>query len=307
MIGTRRTSLVFFLSAAALAAVPACSDDAPLPLGTSSSSGTGGMGGTGGTGGEGGIGGTGGMGGTGGTGGMADVCGDGVVEEEACDDGNTMDGDGCDANCSVENGWECAGACTPICGDGLVKGAETCDDGNLMPGDGCDAACAKEAGYECTGEPSVCCAPQTEICDGMDNDCNGVPDEGCDCVNGTTQPCYMGPPNTQGVGICVGGTQTCADGSWGVCVGEVLPATEVCDGVDQDCDGTPDDSVGCICLPGTMQAISSIRPVAGASQRPMKLPQRSQASAAASHWARVSRLYLIGSKTATFWSMACSP
>ncbi|MDC0748899.1 SBBP repeat-containing protein [Polyangium mundeleinium] len=255
MIGTTRTSLVLLLSAAALAGTAGCSDDGPLPLGTSSSTGSGGMGGLGGMGGSGGtgMGGSGGtgMGGSGGVGGTMSVCGNGIVEEEACDDGNSTPGDGCN-ECIVEEGWECGAPCTPICGDGLVKGAESCDDGNKNSGDGCGDTCATEAGYECTGEPSACCAPQTEICDGMDNDCNGVPDEGCDCVDGTTQPCYMGPPGTENVGICVGGNQTCANGTWGACVGEIVPAMETCDGLDQDCDGTPDDSIGCICMPGTM-------------------------------------------------------
>jgi hypothetical protein len=49
-------------------------------------------------------------------------------------------------------------------------------------------------------------------------------------------PCYGGPSETEGVGICVGGTRSCADGT---CTGEVTPATETCaDGLDEDCDGT---------------------------------------------------------------------
>ena len=32
----------------------------------------------------------------------------------------------------------------PVCGDGVVEGAETCDDGNLTPGDGCQE-CAKDS------------------------------------------------------------------------------------------------------------------------------------------------------------------
>lgn len=35
-------------------------------------------------------------------------CGDGLVLGEACDDGNRLGGDGCDENCAVEPGYECA-------------------------------------------------------------------------------------------------------------------------------------------------------------------------------------------------------
>src|SRR6185503_4188092 len=70
------------------------------------------------------------------------VCGDGEVIGEVCDDGNTDAGDGCSATCTVEAGWTCSGSpsvCSPICGDGLVRGGEGCDDGNLSGGDGCSA------------------------------------------------------------------------------------------------------------------------------------------------------------------------
>ena len=58
------------------------------------------------------------------------TCGDGVRSYyvEACDDGNSEDGDGCSSSCEVEAGWTCAGGwcdlgtCSPVCGDGLVTG-----------------------------------------------------------------------------------------------------------------------------------------------------------------------------------------
>lgn len=37
-------------------------------------------------------------------------CGDGyVLSYEGCDDGNTMDGDGCSSACKVEKYWSCVG------------------------------------------------------------------------------------------------------------------------------------------------------------------------------------------------------
>jgi len=42
------------------------------------------------------------------------VCGDGrVVPGEACDDGNTLDSDGCSASCSVEQGFSCHAPAAP--------------------------------------------------------------------------------------------------------------------------------------------------------------------------------------------------
>ena len=61
---------------------------------------------------------------------------------------------------------------------------------------------------------------------------------GAACNPGDTQPCYAGPPGTQDVGPCKAGEQTCDGGSFGACVGEVLPVPDSCDTPgDDDCDG----------------------------------------------------------------------
>ncbi|CAI2360768.1 unnamed protein product [Moneuplotes crassus] len=107
------------------------------------------------------------------------LCGDGFdAGTEKCDDGNTISGDGCAADCTtVESGWVCkygtpttadvceqctAGYvqndssnpeyCVPSCGDGLRVGNELCDDANTSSNDGCSSDCSKiESGYICTG------------------------------------------------------------------------------------------------------------------------------------------------------------
>jgi cysteine-rich repeat protein len=77
----------------------------------------------------------------------AAVCGDGVVEPpELCDDGNLVDGDGCDSNCTPTG-----------CGNGIVTAGEECDDGNRVSGDCCSATCQNEnLPPDCSGaRPSV--------------------------------------------------------------------------------------------------------------------------------------------------------
>lgn len=85
-------------------------------------------------------------------------CGDGQINgNEACDDGNTLDGDGCSANCQVEVGFTCSttmgqSTCSRIsCGNGILETdkGETCDDGGRVSGDGCSANCQIETGYDC--------------------------------------------------------------------------------------------------------------------------------------------------------------
>jgi uncharacterized repeat protein (TIGR01451 family) len=68
----------------------------------------------------------------------APSCGNSFVEVgEQCDDGNTNNGDGCDASCQIE-------IVDPICGNGVREAGEQCDDGNTTNGDGCNSQCQNE-------------------------------------------------------------------------------------------------------------------------------------------------------------------
>ena len=71
------------------------------------------------------------------------------------------------------------------------------------------------------------------------------------CDPGLVEPCYSGPSGTQNVGVCIAGTSACdATGVFGPCEGEITPAPEACNGVDDDCNGAVDDGVNCFCAVG---------------------------------------------------------
>src|SRR5262245_6222491 len=59
-------------------------------------------------------------------------CGDGIVVDEACDDGNNVDGDGCTADCKIEPGFMCK---QPALGDTMVVPAVFRDFRARMPTD----------------------------------------------------------------------------------------------------------------------------------------------------------------------------
>jgi hypothetical protein len=68
-----------------------------------------------------------------------------------------------------------------------------------------------------------------EVCNNVDDNCNGATDEN------VSQRCGSD------VGECVRGTQVCNAGQFGVCAGEVAPRAELCNGLDDDCDGRTDE------------------------------------------------------------------
>jgi len=98
--------------------------------------------------------------------------------------------------------------------------------------------------------PSIHPGKAENCSDGIDNDCDGdIDGADADCaiscidyVNSDDNPygCSSGLD-----GICNNGTRTCnGDGSWGDCIQDNQPTTEICDGLDNDCDGRSDEGLG---------------------------------------------------------------
>ncbi len=194
-----------------------------------------------------------------------EICGDGIdndcngTADDACDctPGDTMDCTSGDpamagigecafgtATCDDNGKWlACEGEILPTAED--CNGLDENCDGEEDDGFGsitCGVGLCTNTIDECVAGILMHCEPlpppdAIEDCDGTDDDCDGDTDEGCTCTNGATQTCYGGPMGTAGTGACASGTQTCTGGQWGACNGEVLPGTEACDNIDQDCDG----------------------------------------------------------------------
>jgi hypothetical protein len=218
----------------------------------------------------GGSGGAGGQGGAGGSGCTTEVCDgldndcDGQTDEGClCKDGDTQvcySGDPGTANigtcktglqtCDLTGNYgPCIGEVLPV--DEACNGSDDDCDGTVDDDLGkqtCGLGACRVTVDACDmGMPSECSPlmpSPVEACDGTDDDCDGQVDEDCDCIDGQTQSCYPGPTGTEGVGKCAPGTQTCAGGAWGECVGAVLPADETCDNLDDDCDGETDEELG---------------------------------------------------------------
>ncbi len=158
--------------------------------------------------------------------------------------------DGCDNACPREGLAYCQDdevfACAAQAGCLSWQSVAACQQGCDSAGIGC-AGCA----HACTAGQMRCADGERSICTSNDQGClqwaapepcasdvcaDAVACADATCIEGATQLCGTN------VGACERGMQTCEDGSWGACVGEVAPTEEVCEGsVDEDCDGDVDE------------------------------------------------------------------
>jgi hypothetical protein len=121
----------------------------------------------------------------------------------------------------IDQGANCGVTCTDADNDGY---------GN--PG---DASCPNGAAEDCNDSDPDSYPGAPELCDNLDNDCDGSTDEN------------LTQATTCGVGECSGntGTETCTAGTWGgdTCDPLAGATAEVCDNLDNDCDGSTDENL----------------------------------------------------------------
>ncbi len=133
------------------------------------------------------------------------------------------------------SGYPNSGPVTFGPGDSATGGADQTDaesgamdpSAGPMTGDG-----GSSEGGSDSAESGAGCVPEAEVCDGVDNDCDGVEDND---DPGGGEACDTGMS-----GACAAG-QTACEGGAIACVPLARSQRELCDNLDNDCDGVEDN------------------------------------------------------------------
>ncbi|MGM0576472.1 MAG: MopE-related protein [Myxococcota bacterium] len=158
--------------------------------------------------------------------------------------------------CDPTAGWGDCTAAEPtaeVC-DGVDNDCDDLVDDVPGRGDPCEitngfGTCAGTLGCVLPATDLQCVGPTpaAEACNGVDDDCDGATDEGFDDL---FTSCSAGQGQCQRFGV-----RTCSDDGSGTACDAVpaAPSTEICDNLDNDCDGETDqgfDDKGTVCQVG---------------------------------------------------------
>ena len=155
--------------------------------------------------------------------------------------------------CRPEEGGIICDALRPVVGVEVCNALDDDCDGSTDEGLFLEEACAIGIGacrrpgrITCRGggEGVMCDAvagpPRPEECNAIDDDCDNRTDEGLEGIP-LTRDCRTGAG-----GACDSGSQVCVEGAFGACMPP--DGEEVCNAVDDDCDGRIDESIA-LCDP----------------------------------------------------------